>query len=345
MKLSLAMIVRDEEAVLARCLDTAAPLADEIVILDTGSKDGTLEIARRYTDRVFETIWEDDFAAARNLSFSKATGDYILWLDADDVLPAESAASFHSLKERIARESPDTVMCPYVTGALRYERERIVRRCNDAKWRGHVHECIAPFGKIIHDGATVVHMQVPKDRGWRNLNIYQKWAEKEELSGRDLFYYGRELYYHKLYTEAEAVLGKMLAGGGWYVNKIAASEVLADVRLAQKDGAGALNALFSSFAYGEPRAFILCKIGAIFKELGEYRTATYWFERALECRDHTAEGDFEQPDCRGITPALELVWLYHVLGEPSKSLEYHKKSEALAPDHPSVLFNKKFFGE
>ncbi len=345
MTVTLAMIVRDEEGVLARCLDAAAPLAEEIVILDTGSTDKTLEIARRYTDRVFESVWEDDFAAARNLAFSKATGDYILWLDADDVIPAESAACFFRLKERLARERPDTVMCPYVTGGLRYERERVVKRCQDAKWRGHVHECIAPFGKIIHDEFTVVHMQTAKDRSWRNLRIYQKWAETEPLAGRDLFYYGRELFYHKLYAEAEAILETMLAGAGWYVNKIAACEVLADIKLAQKDPTGALEALFSSFLYGEPRAFILYKIGEIFKGRGEYRTATYWFEQALTCSDHTKEGDFERPDCRGILPTLELVWLYHVLNEPAKSLAMHKKSEALAPDHPSVLFNQKFFGE
>ena len=345
MTVTLAMIVRDEEAVLARCLDAAAPLADEVVILDTGSADKTAEIARRYTGRVYEAVWEDDFAAARNLAFSKAAGDYILWLDADDVVPPESAEQFLLLKKRLETERPDTVMCPYQTGGITYERERIVKRCADAKWRGHVHECIAPFGKIIHDGFTVVHMQTEKDRGWRNLRIYQKWAEKETLGGRDLFYYGRELFYHKLYTEAEAVLAAMLAGEGWYVNKIAACEVLADIKLAQNDGDGALGALFSSFRYGEPRAFILCKIGAVFKERGEYRTAAYWFERALSCPDHTREGDFERPDCRGITPALELVWLYHVLGEHAKSLAMHKKSEALAPDHPSVIYNKNFFGE
>ena len=78
------MIVRNEEDVLARCLDSVSSLVDEIIIVDTGSQDKTREIAARYTDHVYDFTWIDDFAAARNFSFSKATMDYQMWLDADD---------------------------------------------------------------------------------------------------------------------------------------------------------------------------------------------------------------------------------------------------------------------
>ena len=67
--ISLCMIVKNEEDVLARCLDSAAELVDEIVIVDTGSTDRTREIAARYTDKIFDFPWRDDFAAARNESF------------------------------------------------------------------------------------------------------------------------------------------------------------------------------------------------------------------------------------------------------------------------------------
>ena len=344
MRVTLSMIVRDEEAVLARCLDSAEGLADEIVIVDTGSCDGTPEIARKYTEHVYFEPWKDDFAHARNVSFAHATGDYVLWLDADDVIPPSGKRDFADLR-RLLGQGYDTVMCPYETGGLRYERERVVKRTNEAKWRGHVHECIPPFGKIAHAAFTVVHRPVKEKNGARNLEIYRKWAESERLSGRDLFYYGRELFYHKLYTEAVAILEKMLAGEGWYVHKIEACKTLSACHSALGDGGKALSALFESFRYGEPRASVLCGIGAIFKEAGKYREAAYWYEAALSARDHTEEGDFEEPDCRTVIPTLELVWLYHVLGEPLKSLEYHEKSEAIAPDHPSVLFNRKFFGK
>ena len=86
MELSLCMIVRDEESRLGRCLESVKDTVDEIVILDTGSADGTKAIARRYTDRVYDYAWKDDFADARNTSFSYASKPFILWLDADDVL-------------------------------------------------------------------------------------------------------------------------------------------------------------------------------------------------------------------------------------------------------------------
>ena len=98
---SLCMIVKNEEDVLARCLESAKPVADEIIIVDTGSTDRTREIAREFTDNVCEFPWIDDFAAARNFSFSKATMEYCMWLDADDILLPADRDAFLTLKETL----------------------------------------------------------------------------------------------------------------------------------------------------------------------------------------------------------------------------------------------------
>ena len=84
--ISLCMIVKNEEMHIARCLDSVAGLADEIIIIDTGSDDRTKEIASGYTSKVYSYPWKDDFSEARNYSFSKASMDYCMWLDADDIL-------------------------------------------------------------------------------------------------------------------------------------------------------------------------------------------------------------------------------------------------------------------
>src|SRR3989338_2192906 len=91
--LSLCMIVRDEEQFLEDCLRSVQGLADEIIIVDTGSKDKTKEIAARYTPAIFDLPWQDDFALARNESLKRATGDWILVLDADEVLSPEDHAT------------------------------------------------------------------------------------------------------------------------------------------------------------------------------------------------------------------------------------------------------------
>ena len=103
---SLCMIVRDEEQVLSRCLDSVREAVDEIVIVDTGSLDRTKEIAWKYTDRVFDFVWRDDFSAARNYAFSRASKEYCMWLDADDVLTPANVGKLLRLKENLQPASP-----------------------------------------------------------------------------------------------------------------------------------------------------------------------------------------------------------------------------------------------
>ena len=350
MKISLCMIVRDEEEVLKRCLNTAVTLADEIVIVDTGSKDNTIQIAEQFTEKIYHLEWQDDFALARNFAFSKADGDYLLWLDADDVIPETSLVQIPALREILENEQPDVVMCPYDVGfdengkaTLTFFRERFLKRSENFIWQGRVHECIAPKGKIVRSDFKIAHMGSKKPRGRRNLHIYQKWAGEEPLSPRDKFYYGRELYYHGLYTEAIAVLSEMLSGDGWYVNKIGACRTLGLIYTARGERDKALQAYFQSFCYGEPRAMICCEIGNLFKQSKQFKEAVFWYEAALACRDHSAEGDFEDASCRNLTPLLELVCCYYAVGEREKAAFYHKKTEEIAALHPSVIFNRQFF--
>lgn len=86
---------------LARCLDSVAGIADEIIIVDTGSSDRTMDIAAQYTNQVYTYEWKEDFAAARNESFTKATQEYILWMDADDVLLPAERAKLEVLKQQL----------------------------------------------------------------------------------------------------------------------------------------------------------------------------------------------------------------------------------------------------
>ena len=101
--ISLCMIVKNEEEVLEQCLKSVNKACDEIVIVDTGSTDLTKEIARKFTDKIFDFEWINDFAAARNFAFSKATKDYILWLDADDLLLQEDLEELLKLKSKLSQ--------------------------------------------------------------------------------------------------------------------------------------------------------------------------------------------------------------------------------------------------
>lgn len=87
-KISLCMITKDEEDFLSQCLDSVKSLVDEIVIVDTGSTDKTVDIAKSYGAKVHHHPWENDYSKHRNQSISYATGDWILMMDADEVIAA-----------------------------------------------------------------------------------------------------------------------------------------------------------------------------------------------------------------------------------------------------------------
>ncbi len=136
--LSLCMIVKNESSNLLRSLAPLIPYIDEAVVVDTGSEDGTPELAARLGARVFAFPWQDDFSQARNFSLDQALGDWIMWLDADSRVPEEDAAQ---LKPLIQRESAAILWATNVEpGGGRLLQKRIFPRRPDIRFRYRVHE-------------------------------------------------------------------------------------------------------------------------------------------------------------------------------------------------------------
>jgi len=111
--ISLCMIVKNEEEVLGRCLQSVKHIVDEIIIVDTGSTDDTKEIAKKFEAKIFDFEWCNDFSKARNYCFSLANKDYILWIDADDVMEEKEQLKLSKLKESLSEEI-DAVSMPYI---------------------------------------------------------------------------------------------------------------------------------------------------------------------------------------------------------------------------------------
>ena len=150
-RVSLTMIVRNEEKNLPACLGSAKGLFDEIVVVDTGSTDRTQEIAREFGAKVFEFAWINDFAAARNAALSHATGDYAFWLDADDVLEGHQCDNLRRLLDglRPGDESAYVVRCacdpePRGGGQTVVDHIRLFPLRQDVRWTYRVHEQILP---------------------------------------------------------------------------------------------------------------------------------------------------------------------------------------------------------
>ena len=348
---SLCMIVKNEEDVLERCLESAAGAVDEIVIVDTGSTDRTREIAARFTGKIFDFPWRNDFSAARNESFSRASMDYCLWLDADDVLLEADQAAFLALKEALD-PSVSVVMAPYHTGfdenghvTFSYYRERLIRNRAGMRWEGAVHEAIAPVGKILYADFAVTHRKTRPADPDRNLNIYRaQLAAGAELEPRQQFYYGRELYYHRRWEEALAVFEKFLAEGrGWVENNIDACCHCAYCRGELGQGEEALSALFRTFVYDRPRAEVCCEIGRWFFQRERYGQAAYWYALALTCVRDDRRGGFVSPDCYGYLPCIQLCVCYSRLGDQKRAEAFNELAAACKPDSPEAARNRAFF--
>lgn len=349
--ISLCMIVRDEEDVLGRCLESAIDLVDEVIIVDTGSQDRTREIARTFTDKVFQFPWIDDFAAARNFSFSLATCDYCMWLDADDVIDLAERPKFQELKASLG-PGTDVVMLPYYTGfdnqgrvTFSYYRERIIRNHAGMLWKGAVHEAVETKGTVRYASCGISHRKLHPSDPDRNLRIFQKLlAQGVVLEPREQFYYGRELYSHGRCQEALQVLGAFLESGlGWTENNIEACRQCAYCHYALGREEEALKALLSTFAYDLPRAEVCCEIGRHFFDRELWERSAYWYSRALECPRRDDSGAFVSPDAYGFLPCIQLCVCCSRLGRQEEARLYNERAAEYQPDSPAVAYNRSYF--
>jgi glycosyltransferase involved in cell wall biosynthesis len=143
------MIVRNEESNLPLCLESVRDVFDEIVVVDTGSTDRTKEIATAFGARVIDFAWVDDFAAARNVALDHATGDYVLWLDADDVIESVERAKLEALFQTLRPGGMDAYVLRCIcdtsdAGQLVVDQPRLFPRREGIRWERRVHEVINP---------------------------------------------------------------------------------------------------------------------------------------------------------------------------------------------------------
>lgn len=351
MEFSLCMIVKNEEKMLGRCLHSVRDIFDEIIIVDTGSEDATKEIARMFTDKVYDFKWVNNFSTARNFSFSKATKDYIMWLDADDIMEEKQRQKLLEAKQTFDSKV-DVAMLKYNVqfdemgnSTFSYYRERIVKNDKTFYWKDPVHEAITPHGNIVYLDIAVSHKKEGAGSGDRNLKIYQSLLAKGVvLSARQRFYYARELMYNSMFEDAIEEFEKFLQmPEAWKENKIECCVNLSTCyeHLGKKDAV--LMSLFRSFLYDTPRAVVMCDIGDLFFNRKEYKSAAFWYSQASKQEDDMQSGAFVNPDKHKFIPYIQMCVCYYRLGDIKRSKYYNDKAYKIKPYDNSVLSNKKFF--
>jgi glycosyltransferase involved in cell wall biosynthesis len=215
-KLSVCMIVKNEAEMLARCLDSVSG-ADEIVIVDTGSTDGTMEVARRYTDKVFEFPWCDDFAAARNQALTHSSNDWVLSIDADEIL---QEGGIEAIRAKMLTSCDGITVNMTNAVDTDYRVPRVFRNKKCVKWVGRIHEI--PMGK---DGrlsgedsdATIIFTTSPAHQldPDRNVRLLQAELVDNPENTRARYYLGLEWMYRSKWKEAIETFDEYLKRASW----------------------------------------------------------------------------------------------------------------------------------
>ncbi|MBD3319745.1 MAG: glycosyltransferase, partial [Chitinivibrionales bacterium] len=215
--------VRNEEAVLPRCLESTADIADEIIIVDTGSHDNTIAVAEQFNARIIQSEWKNDFSHARNISIEHASGEWILWLDADDVIPSGSIAPIRNLKQ----ETADTVFAfiiqnrkPGGTGSS-FMQARMFPNHPKIRFERKIHEQIMLSAlrigmKMINKDIVIEHYgyadpeQVRK-KSRRNINALLEEFDREKPDA----VMAVEI------ADAYTIIGEWDNAGGWFETALA----------------------------------------------------------------------------------------------------------------------------
>lgn len=321
------MIVKNEEKVLARCLDSLNGLMDEIIIVDTGSTDKTKEIAAKYTDKIYDFEWIDDFSAARNFAFSKATKDYIYSADADEVLSEENYQRFKVLKENLLPEI-EIVQMKYgnqlhfgtVYNFDEEYRPKLFKRKRDFIWEEAIHETVR-LAPIVYDSDIVITHMPHASHAKRDLQNFRKQISQGKcLSPRLQEMYARELYLAG--DEEELLLAEEYFKQSAAAPERNEDEVKQACCLAAK-AAGVRKDTVSFFKYAskvlaqEGCSEICCELGHFYEEIDDLEEAIIWYYNAAY----------------GTTPLLSLkaaneepleglVRCYEQLGMPEQAAEY-----------------------
>ncbi|MFC9707213.1 glycosyltransferase [Paenibacillus sp. NPDC056933] len=350
--ISLCMIVKNEQRTLARCLGSVAGIADEIVIVDTGSSDRTMEIAAQYTDHVYTYEWKDDFAAARNYSFDHATQEYILWLDADDVLLPADRAKLEMLKQQLPSggETAAVILsytlaeAPEGSPLVTDRRLRLVKRNAGCRWHGRLHEQLAfPPGGVITADIAVTHRREAGHHSARNVRILRKWiAEEGAAQGRLLFYYAGECYDRQRYAAAVRAYAKLLLEpSGYREDRLLACARLAECYERLGEPGRKLGALLQSFQYDLPHADFCCSIAACFQDRQDWMAAIYWYMQALDVSSRDTGLRPVPVACRTWLPHARLSICYAQMGYWEQALLHNGKACEFLPNDPGLLANRQ----
>jgi len=229
--LSLCMIVKNEERVLGDCLASIRPYVDEMIVVDTGSTDRTVAIAEEHGAKVFHFPWTESFSEARNESIAHATGDFILWMDADDTIPPECGEQLRNTILLTEDKVTGLMMqvrippAPGESGLTVVDHVKIFRNGLGLKFTGRIHEQLLEGiyqadGEVCRTDLYVVHsgydysVEGQKGKRVRDLRLLELDLSERPDHPFVLFNIGMTAFHMKEFPKAKETLERCLKMSG-----------------------------------------------------------------------------------------------------------------------------------
>lgn len=333
--ISLCMIVKNEEEHLGKCLDCLKDIVDEMIVVDTGSTDGTVDIAKEKGAKVYDFKWTGDFSDARNFAFSLAGCDYIYSADADEEIDEENRQRFLKLKEDIDALDVDIVQM-YYTNQLAYRtvynydrelRPKLFKRQRGFRWVDPIHEQVNIDPVICDSDIDIIHLP-RENHSRRDLDAFRRTIEKgRRISRRLLGMYARELFMagdDDDFLKAKAFFADAVVDNLRSIDEIKeACCVLAHIAVLEKDSEAMLKYSLKD-ATTRMSSEMCFELGDYYFEKHDLDEAIIWYyNAAYECEsilDLSRSGEL---------PRLALAKCYRELGNEEQALDYEKEVQDL----------------
>ncbi len=325
--LSLAMIVKDEEKNLPQALSRAREYCNEMIVVDTGSKDNTIQIARDLGAIVYVFPGQFNFCDARNFAVAKTSLPWWTWLDADDDVSEESVRKINEMK----RNMPDTqgVWTTYrMTTGHENSRERFIKADSGFKWEGAIHETvnIPPDKKIFRRDIVIQHLS-SAHHGERNMTMLWKEYYAGNKSQKVLFHLIQELILAGQFEDCLRIVAEYPAAQTWHTYQIQIYAGKACMGLEKHEDA---RLWFSKAQHFDPRrAEAWIEMGLLFAKLGKPDMAIPYFSAALYLKPIETDESICNMDCYTWMPPDFLGAVLGNMGRNEEAIQMMTKSIVL----------------
>jgi glycosyltransferase involved in cell wall biosynthesis len=350
------MIVKNEAATIEQVLACAKTFCDELIVVDTGSTDNTVELAERMGAKVYHFEWVDDFSVARNFALSKCTGDWFIWLDADDTITEENQFKILQLKETVLSDALDGIFMPYryafnQAGACvnTIIRERLVRRVDGLQWVHPIHEGLILDANrcILRSDITIDHRPLPdKDirRGGRNLHVLEKAMERGNNHPRTLYYHGLELrmvgQYERSIVSYLKYFEVCATQPEWEIYDSYIGIAESYKQLGKSDNS--IQYLLKAVQLDSRRAEAFNHLGFIYMDREDCDKALPYFLAASNLQKPVSDGNINDQDYTWIPNDYASLCFFR-LGNSVKAIEYALKGLSTHPNKVQLIKNLHAF--